>query len=770
MNAADQILVLSRDPRFSPYAMSAIAAWLWAPDASRVLWTNATGAALLGAATPAALAEQSFDAEHPVAAEIARLAGTLAGWPRLEKLRAIAANFTGNCSRVSLPGGGHGILVIASDPTRPALPLAERAERLFAPGTEPVAVFSAEGALLYATGELGADATLATLGADSLKTDAIASGHATGESAIGPLSLTRLGSGTTTVLVATLPSAAETAAAADAEPAPQSTRTRAGVAAEAPQPPAPPWQPNETGQPAVAPRTERPKPPQMLHLRPKSMRSSRPSEAPPSARARRGSAARRTPRYDGARRCASSGQTTRNASRSRHRAFVDAMGPRTAAAARPAVERDRSGARRSIRTAASLRALASRDTWSGVTVAWPVEETRRRLTVELSGLPIFERDRSFRGYRGFGVCRDGDQIAVIADRRAEQRRKTSRHRRCPLRSSRPRTRPRCVLGRAARTSRRTMTADVFAPPEPRPQLTIVPAIDVVRSARPRALPRQTPGADPGRAHRLPRARPRRSARASPPRTQSLPPNCRPPAAKCPRRLPPHGPTAAVPRPDPRRCRARSPRRRTTRRRCRPARRARAAPVGVLVHRADELLYANRAFLEWTGYADLATALGRGRAGAARGRGPGAGALDRANGTGKTFTIATRSTRHAHLSRAGSTPCRGRARRADAGAGAHRGRRSPQGLRPGVARRRSRDARAQVDPRHRDRRRDRGRPRRPRARRSTAAPRRCSATKCHEMARRALHRAVRAGERAPRSTISTGSPGTASPASSTTDGK
>src|SRR6266496_4472962 len=91
MNAADQILSLARDPRFSPYAMSAIAAWLWAPDARRVLWTNATGAALLGAATPAALAEQSFDAENPVAAEIARLAGTLAGWPRLEKLRAIAA-------------------------------------------------------------------------------------------------------------------------------------------------------------------------------------------------------------------------------------------------------------------------------------------------------------------------------------------------------------------------------------------------------------------------------------------------------------------------------------------------------------------------------------------------------------------------------------------------------------------------------------------------------------------------------------------------------
>ena len=29
-----------------------------------------------------------------------------------------------------------------------------------------------------------------------------------------------------------------------------------------------------------------------------------------------------------------------------------------------------------------------------------------RLPVEMSGLPVFDRDRNFRGYRGFGVCRD----------------------------------------------------------------------------------------------------------------------------------------------------------------------------------------------------------------------------------------------------------------------------------------------------------------------------------------------------------------------------
>src|SRR5205085_1446363 len=43
-------------------------------------------------------------------------------------------------------------------------------------------------------------------------------------------------------------------------------------------------------------------------------------------------------------------------------------------------------------------ALASRDTWSGIVIAWPVETTGETVQVELSGLPIFDRDRSFKGY------------------------------------------------------------------------------------------------------------------------------------------------------------------------------------------------------------------------------------------------------------------------------------------------------------------------------------------------------------------------------------
>jgi PAS domain S-box-containing protein len=60
-----------------------------------------------------------------------------------------------------------------------------------------------------------------------------------------------------------------------------------------------------------------------------------------------------------------------------------------------------------------LRAVATHDTWSGITLNWPVDGGGR-LPVELSGLPMFDRARQFAGYRGFGVCRDLDGLARLA--------------------------------------------------------------------------------------------------------------------------------------------------------------------------------------------------------------------------------------------------------------------------------------------------------------------------------------------------------------------
>ena len=56
------------------------------------------------------------------------------------------------------------------------------------------------------------------------------------------------------------------------------------------------------------------------------------------------------------------------------------------------------------------KAVAARDTWSGITLNWPVDGGGR-LPVEMSGLPICDHSHNFAGYRGFGVCRDLDGLA-----------------------------------------------------------------------------------------------------------------------------------------------------------------------------------------------------------------------------------------------------------------------------------------------------------------------------------------------------------------------
>jgi PAS domain S-box-containing protein len=66
-----------------------------------------------------------------------------------------------------------------------------------------------------------------------------------------------------------------------------------------------------------------------------------------------------------------------------------------------------------------VKAMATRATWSGITLNWPVDGGGR-LPVELSGLPIYDRARNFAGYRGFGVCRDLDGLTRLAALRGHE--------------------------------------------------------------------------------------------------------------------------------------------------------------------------------------------------------------------------------------------------------------------------------------------------------------------------------------------------------------
>jgi signal transduction histidine kinase len=359
MTFVESELALLRDPRLAAPATSPWPAWLWSADASRILWANAAGGALFGAADTRQCVQRRFDINNPAAAQIVRLAATLpsAGPPRLERLRGFGLGFgralTCACSRLVLTDGKAAVLVAATEPAGPALSLAERVRRLFG-DDEPLAVFAADGALVHAT----AAACAQLGGANSL-------------SALGILesNLQRLGEGATRVLVLSLPQPqAAHIEAADVKPSETVVQSAPPEAA------------------ATAPAT----PP-----------------APQIALAAEPVVERRHPlrfvwQMD------ADGRFVVGSDE-----FIELVGPRTTAAF----------GRTWNEIAAELkldpdnqiaRAVASHETWSGIVIPWPVDETSDRLPVELSGLPVFDRDRSFRGYRGFGVCRDVARINRLA--------------------------------------------------------------------------------------------------------------------------------------------------------------------------------------------------------------------------------------------------------------------------------------------------------------------------------------------------------------------
>ena len=173
MTFVESELALLRDPRLAAPATSPWPAWLWSTDASRMLWANAAGAALFGAADTRECVQRRFDSNNPAAAQIVRLAATLpsAGPPRLERLRGFGLGFgralTCACARLVVADGKAAVLIVATEPAGPALSLAERVRRLFG-DDEPLAVFAADGALIHATAaaraQLGGANSLSSLG------------------------------------------------------------------------------------------------------------------------------------------------------------------------------------------------------------------------------------------------------------------------------------------------------------------------------------------------------------------------------------------------------------------------------------------------------------------------------------------------------------------------------------------------------------------------------------------------------------------------------
>jgi hypothetical protein len=101
-------LSLLRDIRLAPLATSALPAWLWSTDGTRIVWANAIGAAVFGAPTSAAIGSRQFTRGEPAPTQIACVAETLSpcAAPRLERLRGFGAGIgralTCACSHVML--------------------------------------------------------------------------------------------------------------------------------------------------------------------------------------------------------------------------------------------------------------------------------------------------------------------------------------------------------------------------------------------------------------------------------------------------------------------------------------------------------------------------------------------------------------------------------------------------------------------------------------------------------------------------------------------
>jgi PAS domain S-box-containing protein len=513
MSEPQSLLIFVSDTRLAPLAMSDNPAWLWSADASRVLWSNAAAAVNFDADSPATLIGRAIDPGSPAALEILRLAGTLRNGaaPRLERLRGFGGRFGGlltcGCSRIELADQRPAILVVSTEASGPPLSLTERARHLLSGCQEPAALFTVDGSLLHATAtanaRLGNATDIRALGAASLGATAMAAGHVTGNSNAGTISIARIGSGPLTALLATF-------APASAESTGQTVPT----------PTAPPSRPTI------------------------------PLEVPPSSQA---SAERRPPlrfvwQMD------VEGRLSIDSDE-----FVMLVGPQTIATlgkpwgeAANSLVLDPDGQ--------VARALASRNTWSGITVAFPADNTNVRLAVELSGLPVFDRDRNFQGYRGFGICRDTARVAELME----------------LRRSHPSTSPR-------------VEPPVFRNEQPAPPTTPVNVVPFRTSTPDESTPTLTPierEAFSELADRL-SARLRNRGKKTEHTDVIEPPEEIPPPESRPQRRTGIDTMAGGQgiNTDQRPILDR-------------------LPLGVLVYRLDKLIYANRAFLDWTGYEDL----------------------------------------------------------------------------------------------------------------------------------------------------------------------
>ena len=354
-----------RDTAIAAHASGARPAWVFSGDGTRLLFANAAGAAALGLAKYEDTAH--FAVPHDLAARISRSAESLrpGGHPRLERLRGLGAVFgqplTCTCARID-SDIGPALLVAATEATTQTPTLRERARYLIE-GSGAAAAFGADGALVHTTAKaarhISKTASIGDIG-DGIET-------------------LQVGTGADALTLAFFP--------ANSQPINQQL-TSAGA------------------QP-------------LLDLSPSAEAITAMTRVPPQ---RNG--------HDGTRRNDTrSPAVESNGDQISERRYPLRFVWETDAENRFAIHSDEFLALAGSRTVNLLgrfwgeisaklaldpqgrvsHMLVSRDTWSGIDVSWPT--TDDSVTVTLSGIPVFDREQIFRGYRGLGVWQ-GDAPAA----------------------------------------------------------------------------------------------------------------------------------------------------------------------------------------------------------------------------------------------------------------------------------------------------------------------------------------------------------------------
>src|ERR1700676_2352993 len=435
MNHAEFQLRGLSDPRLAVHATSALPAWLWSVDGTRILWANPVGAKLFGAANSASLVGRFFGPADAHRRQVAQLAGRLlpTGAVRLERLRGFGAPLgtllTCGCARLEFGDGSHGILVAAAEPVGRAMPLAERLKLLVEGIDAPVAALARDGALLGASDAarpLLGFRNLSEAGLEAARNDALTQGRVETPLGTGHMVLQRVGSGADVGLVALIapvarqpvPEYEQPAISGEApagfalidefaaSPAAASPETAAEAAIETAA------SDDETHEPSPFVEAVADEPTPAPVEAPSAASDSPPPAKAPSWLDEPAPNARRNPlrfmwQMD------AEGRFSLGPDE-----FTRLIGTRTAAG----FGRLWSEIADSFRLDPDgrvVKAIATRDTWSGIILNWPVDGGGR-LPVELSGLPLYDRMQNFAGYRGFGVCRDLDGLTRLTALRRDE--------------------------------------------------------------------------------------------------------------------------------------------------------------------------------------------------------------------------------------------------------------------------------------------------------------------------------------------------------------